>query len=79
MDSKIISISVPSNMLKVIDEASATSFQTRSNFIRMAVVKFLGAKSQYELVTNSKPSLYTDKQIFNIYDFEDEWRESKKI
>jgi metal-responsive CopG/Arc/MetJ family transcriptional regulator len=49
MDSKIISISVPVAMLSQIDEAAAVSYQTRSNFIRMAIVEKFGAKSQYEL------------------------------
>lgn len=77
MDSKVISISVPINMLKRIDEAAAIAYQTRSNFIRMAIVDKFGAKSQYHLSHDlyTEPDMRTDKQNLGVYDYQDEYEQ----
>jgi hypothetical protein len=75
MDSKVISISVPVNMLRRIDEAAAATYQTRSNFIRMAIVQRFGAKSQFEFSARFGPDMRTDKQLANMYDYPDEYDE----
>ncbi len=68
MDSKIISISVPLNMLRKIDQAAAEAYQTRSNFIRMAIVEKFGARSQYNLSIDNTPDLHSNKQIAAMYE-----------
>lgn len=73
MDSKVITISIPSAMLRIVDEAAAASYQTRSNFIRMAVVEKFGAQSQYELCLGRIPEMHTDKQIGKMYDFPEQY------
>jgi metal-responsive CopG/Arc/MetJ family transcriptional regulator len=73
MDSKRITISVPAAMLRRIDEAAAISYQTRSNFIRLAIVEKFGAKSQLELRTERAPHMRSDKQLSNMYDFPEEY------
>lgn len=73
MDSKRITISVPAAMLRRIDEAAAISYQTRSNFIRLAIVEKFGAKSQIELSARKAPDMRSDKQLSNMYDFPEEY------
>ncbi len=76
MDSRRVTISMPVNMLRRIDEAAAISYQTRSNFIRMAIVEKFGAKSQYDLVVDYEPDMRTDKQTAKMYDFQEEYEEA---
>ena len=80
LESKVISISVPVMMLKRIDEAAARSYQSRSNFIRMAIVEKFGANSQYELSRPiwAEPDMRTDKQNLKLYDYEEELEEYLK-
>ena len=73
MDSKVITISLPAEMLSKIDEAAAAEYQTRSNFIRMAIVQKFGAMSQFELSARKAVDMRTDKQVANMYDFDEEY------
>lgn len=73
MDSKRITISMPAAMLRRVDEAAAISYQTRSNFIRMAIVEKFGAKSQLEFNAQRAPDMRSDKQLSNMYDFPEEY------
>jgi hypothetical protein len=63
-------------MLRRVDEAAAISYQTRSNFIRMAIVEKFGAKGQFDLSVEQAPDMHTDRQIAQMYDFDEEYRES---
>jgi metal-responsive CopG/Arc/MetJ family transcriptional regulator len=78
MDSKVISISLPPAMLRKVDEAAAVSYQTRSNFIRMAIVEKFGAKNQLEFAARNGPEMHTARQVLKMYDFEDEYEETIK-
>lgn len=60
-----------------MDEAAAASYQTRSNFIRMALVEHFGAESQYELTARSAPHMQNDKKLFNMYDFKQQYEDYK--
>ena len=73
MDSKKITISMPAAMLRRVDEAAAVSYQTRSNFIRMAIVEKFGAKSQLEFSARTAPDMRSDKQTANLYDFPEQY------
>lgn len=73
MDSKVITVSMPAAMLRIVDEAAAASYQTRSNFIRMAIVEKFGARSQYDLCLGRIPDLYSDKQLSKMYDFPEQY------
>ena len=75
MDSKRITISVPAAMLRKIDEAAAISYQTRSNFTRIAIVEKFGAKSQMEFSARTAPDMRSDKQLANMYDFPEEYED----
>jgi metal-responsive CopG/Arc/MetJ family transcriptional regulator len=79
MDSKVVSISLPLTMLQKVDEAAAISYQTRSNFIRMAIVEKFGAKNQLEFAARTAPDMHTDKQALKMYDFEEEYEDYMKL
>lgn len=76
MSTKVITISMPEEMLRKVDEAAALSYQSRSNFIRMAIVKQFGARDQSDLSRVSEPMLHTDKQLLALYDFDEEYEDA---
>jgi hypothetical protein len=79
MRSTVVSIAIPEVMLRKIDEAARADFQTRSNFIRMCVVKHFGAKSQWELEHDTPPPRRpTGKELWEESEFKQEYDEMMK-
>jgi hypothetical protein len=60
-------------MLSRVDEVAAASYQTRSNFIRTAIVEKFGSKTQVEFAANNAPDMHSDKQTANMYDFPEQY------
>ncbi len=50
MDAKVISISMPADLIKKIDEAALDNYESRSDFIRMSIVLRLKGQSIVDLL-----------------------------
>lgn len=76
MGSKVITFSLPQAMLRKIDEIASIDYQTRSSFIRWAIVKYIEKIEEEELEKRKQFGMHSDRQLVNIYDFEEEYEET---
>lgn len=69
MVTKTITISLPENLLKQLDEMAAEEFTNRSDFVRQLIIERLKVVNQYRArlrTIASMPDLPTEEELYRL-------------